>query len=394
MAMKHKGSNIEVPEAHQLPTGGGYTGFNSVDLQEAYACQRFTVCRSQIGHGWGKPIIQRGPSGGLVATGFRSLRRNRQPAYPLADEDAALFFSEDEGATWGEPRLLGIPGRPTQFSVLGNGNALLAALAFWEGGLDSGLYYSEDGLDTFHEASVAWEDFAEDTREGIQRGYGETNGVLELPGGTLLSVCFTLHEPLTVYDDFKAYVIRSTDGGKTWGDASFLVNTDEVELLLLPGGKILGFARLDTTYSRDVWGQGGFVGEGGDQMALMESTDEGHTWTDPQPIGLGMAQIPAFPLLLPDDRLLLVYGNRQFPFGVQAIASRDLGRTWDLNNFLMLAYASWDNYGGHPRSILCPDGSIITGYYARYFKDHPETINEDIVSHCLRWTPPDRWPPE
>jgi len=59
----------------------------------------------------------------------------------------------------------------------------------------------------------------------------------------------------------------------------------------------------------------------------------------------------------------------------------------------MLAYASWDNYGGHPRSILMPDGSIITGYYARYFKEHPETVNEDIVSHCLRWRPPDDWPP-
>jgi len=61
----------------------------------------------------------------------------------------------------------------------------------------------------------------------------------------------------------------------------------------------------------------------------------------------------------------------------------------------MLAYASWDNYGGHPRSILIPDGSVITGYYARYFKENavPEgDINRDMVSHCLRWRVPDAWP--
>jgi hypothetical protein len=392
MTVKHMTSNIEVPEAHQLPTGGGYTGFNSVNLEEAYVCRRFPVRRSQIGHGWGKPVIQRQPGGRLAATGFRSLRRNRQPAYPLADEDTALFYSDDLGETWGEPRLLGIPGRPTQFSVLRDGRAILATSAWWDGGRDSRLYYSDDGLETFREARVGWEEFARDRRDGVVRGYGETNGVLELPGGTLLSVCFTLHHPLEAYDDFKAYVIRSDDGGRTWGDASFLVNTDEVELLLLPGGRILGFARLDTTYSRDVWGQGGKVGEGGDQMAVMESADGGRTWTAPTPVGLGMAQVPAFPLLYPDGRLILVYGNRQFPFGVQAIASRDLGRTWNLDCFLMLAYASWDNYGGHPRSLLLPDGTVATGYYARYFKDHPETINEDIVSHCLKWRPPPEWP--
>ena len=130
-------------------------------------------------------------------------------------------------------------------------------------------------------------------------------------------------------------------------------------------------------------------------MAVIESADNGRTWTEPVPVGLGTAQVPAFPLQLRDGRILLIYGNRQFPFGCQAIASRDLGKTWDIDNFLMLAYVSWDNYGGHPRSILMPDGSIITGYYARYFKDNVlpgQNINMDIVSHCLRWNVPPNWP--
>jgi len=50
-----------------------------------------------------------------------------------------------------------------------------------------------------------------------------------------------------------------------------------------------------------------------------------------------MAQVPGFPLRLQDGRLLLIYGNRQFPFGCQVIASRDDGRTWDLDHPLILS---------------------------------------------------------
>jgi hypothetical protein len=124
----------------------------------------------------------------------------------------------------------------------------------------------------------------------------------------------------------------------------------------------------------------------------MESTDAGRSWTDPQPLGLGNAQIPGFPLLLHDGRMILIHGNRQFPFGSQAIGSYDQGKTWDMQHPLILAWASWDNYGGHPRSIVMPDGSIMTGYYARYFKQDPY-VNDDIVSHCLNWRVPENWPP-
>jgi hypothetical protein len=390
MTTRHQRSNIEVPEAHQLPMAGGYTGFNSLNLQEYYACQRYPCRRSQIAHGWGKPVVQRLPNGTLVASEFKNLRQEPNPKYPGLDEEAAICFSYDDGLSWTEPRLLDIPGRATQLSVLSDGTMILAACPCNRPG---GLYRSTDGGDTWAAAVVPWDDFATDRRPGVRRGYGETNGVLELPDGTLMLTCFTVAAEIKRYDDFHCYALRSADRGRTWGRASHVICTDEVELLRLPDGRILGFARLDTSYSRDVWGQGGFEGEGGDQMALMESADGGYTWTDPKPIGLGMSQVPAFPILLPDGRLVLIYGNRQFPFGVQAIASRDLGRTWDLDHFLMLAYASWDNYGGHPRSLLLPDGSILTGYYARYFKDNPTTINGDIVSHCLRWVPPPDWPP-
>lgn len=336
--------------------------------------------------GWGKPIIQRLPTGDLVASLFKSLRHEPNPNYPDAHEEAALSVSHDEGLTWSEPRLLGLPVRPTQFSVLSDGTIIM-------GGWPHGLYRSEDGGQTFGECVVRWDEFSRDRRPGVVKCYGETIGVQEMPDGSLVTTCETYIEPWERYDDAHAYVIRSTDRGVTWGDASFIINTDETSVLPLPDGRMLGFVRLSTQYSRDVLGQGGHVGEGGDQMAIMESGDRGYTWTEPKLLGLGMAQIPAFPLLLPDGRLLLIYGNRQFPFGAQVVASRDLGKTWDLENFLMLAWAAWHIPGGHPRSILMPDESIITGYYARYFMDHPEDVNLDLVAHCLRWRVPNDWPP-
>ena len=372
----------EVPGPESPNIIAGYTGFNSVNLQAFYSCKTFPARRSQIARGHGKPVIQRLPNGDLLATQWEDRPR---------EVEAALCVSHDEGLTWSEPRLLGLPDRPSQLSVLSDGVVILAA--------GTRLYHSEDLGQTFQECPVPWDDFSRDKRPDTAHGYGETNGVLELPDGTLLCVCYTSNHPILRYDDWNGYVIRSTDRGKTWGDVTFLVNTDEVELLRLPDGKILGFARLDTSYTRDVWGKGDAtgeeqIGEGGDTMALMESTDDGRTWTDPVPIGLGPAQVPGFPVHMPDGRIVLVYGNRQFPFGVQAVASRDSGKTWDLDNFLMLAWAGWSNFGGHPRSFLMPDRSIISGYYAHYFKDHQGALRGgNTVSHCLRWTPPADWPP-
>ena len=382
------GSNIDVPAPGDPTSCGGYTGFNSFNPHDIYRCTRLVARRSQIARGFGKPVIQRMANGDLVASQYKSLRGDPNPNYPDTVEEAALCVSKDGGETWSEPRRLGLPGRATQFSILSDGVFILAA--------GSQLYRSEDRGALFQICEVPWEAFSQDRRADVLKGFGETNGVHELPDGSLIMTCFTVREPVERYDDFHCYAIRSTDRGKTWGDATLILNTDEVELLVQDDGKILGFARLDTSYSRDVWGQTGQTGEGGDQMAVIKSADGGRTWTDPKPIGLGMAQIPGFPVQLPDGRLLLIYGNRQFPFGVQAIASYDHGETWDLDHFLMLAYASWDNYGGHPRSILMPDDTIVTGYYARYFKDNVlpgQDANKDMVSHCLRWRVPDDWPP-
>lgn len=251
------------------------------------------------------------------------------------------------------------------------------------------LLRSEDEGTSWRACEVRWGSFASADRN--MRGYGETNGATSLADGTLVLSCFAHRSPMLTVRDWGSYIIRSVDGGRTWGDATFVVPTDEVSYLQLPDGRLLGFARVDTMYAREVWGVKGQSGEGGDTVTLIESRDLGRTWTEPRRIGLGMAQVPGFPLLLGDGRLLLLYGNRQFPFGCQAIASRDLGASWEVEHPLVLSWFSWDNYCGHPRSLLMPDGSILTGYYTRVLKES-SSVAADIASHVVRWRVPGDWP--
>jgi len=385
-------SSIEVPAPEDATSCGGYTGFNSADLQAVYSMQKLPAQRAQIARGYGKPVLARLPNGELLASGFFNHkdepeytypdgRRAHDPEHTWQIEEAALMRSRDDGGTWSAPTLLGLPGRVSTLTCVADGTVLLTC--------GDAMYRSEDGGHAWSPCEIDWDSFAPPACP--RRGFGETSGVVAVPDGRLAISCFALkQEPQTVYD-WNAYLIRSADDGRTWGDASLITHTDEVSLLPQPDGQLLAFPRVDTMYARDIWGVGGQTGEGGDTVTISRSGDGGRTWSEPRRIGLGMAQVPAFPLQLPDGRLLLIYGNRQFPFGCQAVASRDKGATWCLDRPLMLSWFSWDNYGGHPRSLLMPDGSILTGYYVRMFKEDPR-VTEDLVSHVVRWRPPDDWP--
>ena len=392
MPQRLANSNIEVPAPEDSTSCGGYTGFNSADLQAIYRTEKLPASRSQIARGHGKPVLARLPEGELLASGYRSHRHEPEYTYPDGRrahdpdnwwliEEAALMRSSDEGRTWSEPALLGFPGRVTTLNTLADGTVFLTC--------GDAMYRSVDQGRTWEPAAIEWNSFA--PADSSQRGFGETNGLVELPDGTLAICCHAIKAPPQTVHDWNAYLIRSGDGGRTWGDASLVTYTDEVSLLLEADGQLVAFPRVDTMYARDIWGLTGQTGEGGDTVTISRSADGGRTWTEPRRIGLGMAQVPAFPLQLEDGRLLLIYGNRQFPFGCQAIASRDGGETWSLDQPLMLSWFSWDNYGGHPRSLMLPDGSILTGYYVRMFKEDPE-VNQDLASHVVRWRPPDDWP--
>ena len=84
---------------------------------------------------------------------------------------------------------------------------------------------------------------------------------------------------------------------------------------------------------------------------------------------------------LQDGRLLLSYGNRTDPKGVDVRLSDDQGQTWSPP----LRVAEFQGDGGYPSSVQLPDGQVLTAFYAQRTTDHPR-----YHMGVALWNPPAR----
>ncbi len=92
-----------------------------------------------------------------------------------------------------------------------------------------------------------------------------------------------------------------------------------------------------------------------------ESKDGGKTWTIPNSIGVW--GLPSHLLRLSDGRLVMSYGHRRKPFGIQARISEDSGESWSAP----LSIAS-DGVGGdlgYPSTVELSTGTLLTVWYER-----------------------------
>jgi hypothetical protein len=357
-------SRVEVPAYEVHHGSGNFTGFNSVDLQKMYVLQKQQAIRSQISPPSGqKPCLARLPNGDLLAT---------QQLHGVI----ALCRSTDNGLSWTPPQLVTVPGKEN----LPGRAAMFAAL--WDGTLLLGYH----GMYRSTDAGKTWQECAADrsvTYDGrtFEIGWGENSGPHELSNGTVICCGYVNVVP----GHARAYLLRSADGGRNWGDPSLIADyCSEVNLVVLPGDRLFACLRQGTQLG-DIW-----AGEGGVVLAVASSDDRGRTWTAPRKL-LGKAQSPGFPVRLSDGRLIIVFTHRQFPFGVQAIASRDGGETWDVDHPAIIAWNSFDAYCGHPRSLVLPDDTIVSGFYVRAFHSRGYAT-PDVVGHCVRWRAPANWP--
>lgn len=144
-------------------------------------------------------------------------------------------------------------------------------------------------------------------------GYGHVSDPREgLPNGARIAMC------------------RSHDDGQTWSPAEVVADTPiddrDPSIVALPNGELLVvFMTYDSKRT-----------QGTHQAFSVRSSDDGKTWTRPEPIDTPFTQLEAIstpPRLMPDGRLLLTpYGNhtgdsRGYKHAA-VLESRDLGRTW------------------------------------------------------------------
>jgi hypothetical protein len=213
------------------------------------------------------------------------------------------------------------------------------ALAPWaRGGGDAFVHRSADGGRTFEETVRL------DARPFVG-GYG-MRGAAVLPDGKLVL-------PLSDVPEYRrVFVLRSDDGGRSWGPAILAAALDGREFeepapLALPDGRILMLLRENV--SRRLW--------------HIQSSDGGESWSRPEPTAIN--GYPAHLLLLPDHRILCVFGHRRPDFSIRAVLSGDSGRHWGVDATMTLRGALPSKDLGYPSSVLRADGTVLTVYYAQ-----------------------------
>ena len=90
-----------------------------------------------------------------------------------------------------------------------------------------------------------------------------------------------------------------------------------------------------------------------------ESADGGRTWGD-----MSKTPILGFPphfLTLADGRILCTYANREIRHEM-AVVSKDQGRTWDVENSILLSKGPTPDMG-YPSTVENDDGTLLTVYY-------------------------------
>jgi hypothetical protein len=155
---------------------------------------------------------------------------------------------------------------------------------------------------------------------------------------------------------------RTTDGGVTWELVS-LIGPEPSGFAIMPSTVRLSENELLTTLRCR---EGTFR-----WISAWHSMDNGKTWEFlNNPVDyLGEGNPPCLNKL-PDGRLCLTYGFRGYPYSIRARISNDNGRTWGPQ--IVLRNDGTDRDVGYVRSVVRPDGKVVTTYYFDDEKTGPE----------------------
>ena len=296
--------------------------------------------------------------------------------------------SDDEGKTWSWPRTLldgAIDDRDAGVLETANGSLLVTTFT-----------------------SLAYVDY--ELKKAIRQKDSEQGWPKDR-----LQNWLAVHERLNEkqrQDELGQWMIRSTDGGITWSERyPSIVNSPHGPIQLSDGRQLYAGVKLwdpsrtvgvcqsaddgqSWTWLAEIPTRPGddaknyhelHAVEAGDGTIIVqirnhntadnretlqcESKDGGKTWTIPHSIGVW--GLPSHLLRLSDGRLLMSYGHRRKPFGIQARLSQDSGESW--SEPLSIASDGVGGDLGYPSTVELSGGRLLTVWYER-MKQSPKAV--------------------
>ncbi len=295
------------------------------------------------------PNLTRLPNGDIVAL------IHNQPSHGQLPGDVECWASTDEGETWTKRSIAAPRETPEQnrmniaAGLTKEGNLILVTSG-WSSPGDP----TAEGRPYYGHMLSTWVCISKDngkTWSIDKKGFPSPDaargkaswGAAFVPFGNIMpGEDNTLR--IAAYSGRQNYVISGD--GESWDAPIPLSDTlgfNETDLLYLGDSKWLAAARYQS---------------GG--LTLYSSDDDAKTWKQ-RSTPTGNLMHPAHLLRLADGVLVLSYGNRNDPMGVEVKFSTDTGRTWS-QPFRVLNTNQGDI--GYPSSVLRKDGRILTAYYA------------------------------
>jgi hypothetical protein len=332
---------------------------------------------------WGDEVVTIFAQGNL---GSSDLLHERDRSRPIIPRQAR---SRDGGLAWEiEPFTGHLPGGPTLSAdehVLDGLKARQHVLA------DRDLHTLEEPIDFLDpetivlaartglaEGALSWFYVSRDRARTWRGPY--RFGTLGLSGISARTdiVPFGQHEALFMLTtpkrdgkEGRVFCARTSDGGRSFGFQGFVGGEPEGYAIMpssvrLPDGKIFSTVRCMGANGGKGW------------IEAFVSGDEGKSWI---PFGrpvenTGPGGNPPSLTLMPDGRLILVYGYRAAPFGLRMRASEDFGRTWTDETIIRNDGGTRDL--GYARTVSRPDGTLLSVYYFNHGEGQERFIAASI----------------
>lgn len=278
-----------------------------------------------------------------------------------------LYTSTDNGRKWIQTGAAppDSPGNPHQrwvssFGVLRDGTMIIVNNCFGSPVYTEILRSSDSGK--------TWsEPYRVDSSPFDFMGAGEAYHVLQMPDDTILITTGNMYltgrkDKLDVPWDG---VLRSRDGGKTWGDLSYIGHhACETNLLRLKSGRLLAAIRAqgsimpDDFYTLDLAASGVNLHDRTiiKNSAIAFSDDNGYTWT-PYKMVTRFCECAADAVETEDGAIVFTYQQKNHPNGARAVVSRDGGNTWAATLYMLGWYPM---SGGMTSSVVLKDGRVLT----------------------------------